>query len=181
MEVDIDGVPYTMQSTGGTNYSAGVTYKYTTSSLSIGEHYYRYRVDDGSGVAVYEGSVKPWITPITLTGSSVTPTSGTSSTSFTFSTKYANANGNAPTQALVYVDNVGHAMTLISGSYSTGALYQATFTLSASKHSFYFVFADSHTSWADPFAPGTYAGPNVGASAQPVSPGTIIGVDYDEG
>jgi hypothetical protein len=184
VDVDVDGVPHAMQSSGGTDYTAGVNYTYTTSSLSQGEHYYRFRVNDGSGVAIYEGNVKPWITPIMLTGSSVTPTSGNTSTSFTFSTTYTNVNGNAPTLAMVYVDNTGHPMTLVSGSYRMGALYHATFTLSASKHSFYFVFADSNTSWADPFAPSSYAGPNVGANAQPVAPGTIInGMNdgYDEG
>ncbi len=184
VEVDIDGIPHAMKSSGGTNYQSGVNYTYTTSSLTVGEHYYRFRVDDGSGVAIYEGNVKPWITPIMLTGSAVTPTSGTSSTSFTFSTTYTNFNGNAPTQAMVYVDNVGYAMTLISGSYSTGALYQTTITLPAGNHTFYFVFADSNTSWADPFAPSIYAGPNVGANAQSVASGTIFGGindGYDEG
>jgi phospholipase C len=186
MEVDVDGVPHAMQSTGGTNYQAGVNYSYTANSLSMGEHYYRFRVNDGSGIANFEGSVKPWITPITLTGSSVTPTSGTSSTSFTFSTTYTNVNGNAPTQASVYVDGVAYPMTLVSGSYSAGALYQATTTLSQGKHTFYFVFADSNSGWADPFAPDAYAGPDVGTNAQPVAPGTVLGGDddgngYDEG
>src|SRR5258706_2365944 len=35
-EINIDGVPHTMVSTGGTNYKAGVAYKFTTSSLSVG-------------------------------------------------------------------------------------------------------------------------------------------------
>ncbi|HEY6542856.1 MAG TPA: alkaline phosphatase family protein, partial [Ktedonobacteraceae bacterium] len=47
-EIDVDGVPHTMVSTGGTNYKAGVVYKFTTSSLSEGVHYYRFRFDDGS-------------------------------------------------------------------------------------------------------------------------------------
>ena len=181
VDVDVDGVPHAMQSSGGTNYVAGVNYTYTTSSLSIGEHYYRFRIDDGSGVAIFEGSVKPWISPIILTSSSVSPTSGNSSTPFTFSITYTNVNGDAPTQAMVYVDNTGYPMTLVSGSYSTGALYQATITLLTGKHSFYFVFAGSNTSWADPFAPTSYAGPDVGAAAQSVPPGSIISNGWAEG
>jgi monofunctional chorismate mutase len=84
--VDIDGVPFTMTSTGGTNYSKGVTYTYTTSSLSVGDHWYRYRFDDstdGSDLAIYEGSVKPQITIMSLSHSSVTPTSGSGTAVFT--------------------------------------------------------------------------------------------------
>jgi hypothetical protein len=65
-------------------------------------------------------------------------------------------------------------MQLVSGSYSTGAVFQAQTTLPAGKHAFFFVFGDSLTSWADPFNPQVYAGPNVGANAQPVPAGTII-------
>ena len=183
MVVDVDGVTHALQKTsGGTNYLKGVNYAYTTTSLSVGEHYYRFRVNDGSGVGIYEGTVKPWITQITLTSSSVSPTSGSNSTQFTFSTTYTNSNGNAPVQAMVYVDNVGHSMALISGSYSSGALYQTSLTLATGNHTYYFVFADSYTSWADPFMPGVYAGPTTGAVPQ-VAPGTIIGANdgYDEG
>lgn len=146
-------------SMSGNNYLAGVNYSYTASSLSVGEYYYRFRVDDGSGVAIFEEGVKPWITPITLTGSSVSSTSGNSSTPFTFSTTYTNANGNAPAQSDLYVDKAAYPMTLVSGSFTTEALYQSTITLPSGNHSFYFVFSDPNTTWADPFAPGSYAGP----------------------
>ncbi|HZS77019.1 MAG TPA: alkaline phosphatase family protein [Ktedonobacteraceae bacterium] len=174
-EVDIDGVAHTMQKTSGTSYKIGVTYTYTT-TLPVGEHYYRYRFSDGSsyGTATYEGTTKPVVSAMLLTGSGVSPTSGNSTTVFTFKTTYTDTSGLAPTQATLYVDSTAYPMKLVSGSYSTGALFQVQTTLPAGNHTFYFTFSDGQTSWADPFAPSTYAGPNVGAGAKPVAPGTII-------
>lgn len=179
-EVDIDDVPYAMQSTGGTNYKTGVTYKLTISTLAVGEHYYRFRFDDGSGVFVDERSSSPWVTPLTLAQASVSPTSGPSTTPFTFQTTYADGAGETPTQALLYVDNQSYPMTYISGSFSTGALYQVTTTLPVGNHTFFFVFADSQSSWANPIAPATFAGPNVGPTASPVAPGTLVMPSHDD-
>jgi hypothetical protein len=176
-DVDIDGVPFTMTSTGGTDYKKGVTYTYTTSSLSVGDHWYRYRFDDstdGSDMAIYEGSVKPQITTMLLSQSSVAPTSGSSSTVFTFQTTYTNSTNVAPVQALVYVDKTSYPMSLVSGSYNTGALYQLQTTLPSGNHTFFFVFNTNQTAWADPFAPAVYQGPNIGASAKSIKPGTFI-------
>ena len=61
-------------------------------------------------------------------------------------------------------------MKRVSGSYGTGAIYQVKATLPTGNYTFYFVFADPESSWADPIAPITYAGPVVGAAAQTVNP-----------
>src|SRR5207302_3671302 len=113
-DVVIDGTPYAMTSTGGNNYKKGVTYVYKTNTLAIGEHHHGFRFDDGSGVAINDGSDIPLITPITLTQSSVNPTSGNSSTPFTFSTTYTNVEGNAPTSLLLNVDSTSYPMSCIS-------------------------------------------------------------------
>ncbi|GAC1384512.1 MAG: hypothetical protein NVS4B7_16730 [Ktedonobacteraceae bacterium] len=177
-KVDIDGTAFDMQPKGK-NYQGGVVYSYTTASLSVGTHYYRFRFDDGSGVAIYEGMDNPIIAPLLLSNSALNPTLGTSTTTFTFQTTYTDAAGTAPTRAMLYVDNVGYPMQYISGSYSTGALFQVQTTLPNGSHSFTFVFADAQSSWADPFAPTTYAGPNVGANAKAVQPGTLIIPSHD--
>jgi len=177
-KVDIDGTSFDMQPKGK-SYQTGVVYSYTTSSLSVGTHYYRFRFDDGSGVAIYEGMDSPIVAPILLSSSSVTPTAGTSTTVFTFQTTYIDAAGAAPKRAMLYVDNVGYPMQHISGAYNTGALFQVQTTLPTGSHSFAFVFADAQSSWADPFAPIVYAGPNVGANASPVPPGTLIVPSHD--
>jgi phospholipase C len=172
-EVDIDGTPHTMQSNGKTTYKTGVKYTFATSALPTGEHYVRFRFDDGSGPQVLEGAVSVQVTPLLLTQSSVSPTTGTSSTLFTFSTTHTDSTGASPTQAMLYVDNTGYTMSLMSGMPDTGALYQVSMTLPTGNHTFAFVFADSQSSWADPFAPSVYAGPNIGLNVKGVKPGTI--------
>jgi len=178
-QILIDQVPHTLTSTGGTNYAKGVTYTYSTNSLSVGEHTFRYTFDDstnGSDRVTYNGSTDPFITPVNLTKSSISPTSGTTSTQFTFQTTYWNAAGNAPTQALLYVDSTPYTMSCVSNcsSYSTGAVFQVSTTLPAGKHTFSFVFGDGQSAWADPTGPGVYSGPNVGIKATAVPAGTII-------
>src|SRR5207302_7442629 len=126
-----------------------------------------------------EGYDHPNVTPLVLSSSSVTPTAGSASTVFTFLTTYQEANGAMPASAFVYVDTVAYPMQYISGNITTGPLFQATTTLPTGNHTFAFVFSDTLTSWADPFAPTFYAGPNVGAGAQPVKPGTVIYPSHD--
>ena len=65
-------------------------------------------------------------------------------------------------------------MSHVSGTYSTGALYQVTTTLPTGKHTYSFVFGDGQSAWADPTGPGVYSGPNVAAMAAAVPAGTII-------
>ena len=52
------------------------------------------------------------------------------------------------------------------------------------KYPFSFVFIDfamkPTASWSDPFGPSSYAGPSVGANAQPVAPGTIVSPSHDD-
>lgn len=179
-EVFIDGIPHTMVSTGGTDYVHGVAYTYTATSLSQGQHYTVFHFDDGSGPAIYPGKMIPQITPVFVSNTSVTPTSGTASTMFTFQTTFSDASGTAPAQATLYVDTTTYPMSYVSGSYSTGALFQVQTTLPAGNHTFFVVFSDSTSSWGDPMArkgKAAYKGPNVGANPQPVVPGTIIITD----
>lgn len=167
-EVDIDSVPYIMQSNGGTNYKTGVKYSYTIPSLSMGSHYYRFIFDDGSGPAKYEGVENPNITSILLSHSSISTPSGDTTTQFTYQTTYAEVSGQAPINAQVFIDGISYVMNAISGSFTTGELFQYTTTLPIGTHSFYFVFSDSQTSWPDPFDPNTYLGPTVVASGAAV-------------
>lgn len=180
-EVDVDGNRFTMTSNGGTNYAKGVIYTYSTNKLAAGVHYVRVNFDDGSGASPREVGQYPVITPITLTQSTVNPTSGNGSTAYTYQTTYTDASGQAPTQALLYVDKTtSYPMTHISGSYTSGAVYQANITLSTGNHSFFFVFSDSQSTWADPLTPNVYAGPNVSVNAMPIPHGTLIGPSHDE-
>jgi len=174
-QIIIDGVAHNMHLSSGTNYVNGVHYSYTTSFSTPGIHYAIYRFDDGSGPASYPGRIVPLITPINLPTQSITPASGTSSTVFTFQTTYISSTGSAPTQADVYIDGVAHSMTLVSGSYSSGAVFQAQTTLAVGNHTYYFVFSDGSSSWANPMNPAVFAGPTIGAIHSSGVPGTLIG------
>ncbi len=173
-EIDLDGQTFPMTSNGSTDFAHGVVYSYTTSTLGAGEHHFRYNFDDGSGVLVTDGADEPDVTPIFLTGSTVSPTTGTTSTLFTFQTTYTASDGSAPTVAQVYVDGTAYPMTSVAGSYATGALFQAVTTLPTGKHSFYFVFATASDRWVDPRQPIVYAGPNVGSGAVAPPPQRLI-------
>jgi phospholipase C len=153
-QLQLDGITYFMTPSGPLNYSAGVTYSYVTSSLSVGVHFFRFLFDDGAGPWVLEGSDTPVISPITITGDGVSPATGTASTSFTFSATYTSADGTDPTNgALVYIDNVSHPMTYMSGTNSAGAVYQYATTLSTGTHTYFFYFANATNFWANPRYP----------------------------
>ncbi len=168
-EVDVDGVPHTMQLTAGTNYTKGVTYTYTTTSLSIGVHYFRMKFDDGSGAAIYQGNPAPTITPITLTQSSAS----SSGSVYTFQTTYTDTGGLAPEQASVYVNWKQYSMSRVSGSYSAGAVFQSQVTLPSQCSTFFFIFSDGQSSWTDPLAtsyPCPAAGKTFRSSSIPLPP-----------
>jgi hypothetical protein len=181
MEVDIGGVKHVM-SGSGTAYKQSVNFTYSEQENVPGELYYRFVFDDGSGPwYVEDGLVTK--TPVLLKNTSVTPTTGTSTTLFTFSTTYSEWQNSAPTSAQLFIDTTAYPMMYVSGQYNTGALFQYSTQLPVGNHTFYVVFSDGNSSWADPFAPATYQGPNVGTSAHPatpVQPGTILTPSHDD-
>jgi len=180
-EVDIGGVKHIMTG-NGTNYVKGVKFTYSEVENTPGELYRRYVFDDGSGPWADESGI--FInTPVLLSKTSVTPTTGINTTLFTFSTTYSQWQNFAPANAQLFIDNTAYSMKYTSGSYSTGALFQYSTVLPVGNHTFYVVFSDGQSFWADPFAPATYAGPNVGMvrhPAQPIIPGTILIPSHDQ-
>ena len=82
--------------------------------------------------------------------------------------------------AMLYVDNKGYPMSCVSGcsNYSSGAVFQVQTTLPLGSHTYYFVFADDQSSWADPLNPVTYKGPNIGSNAKHIVPGTLVVPGY---
>lgn len=173
-EVDLGGVPHAMTARG-TGYTTGVTYTYTTSSLPVGRTYARFIFDDGSGPAIYEGDSLPRVTPISITGS-VTPMSGTATTTFTYQATYTNTAGRSAKVAQVCIDGTCRPMTWVSGSPSTGSIFRYTTRLAVGKHTYAFLFADGTTSWTQPTSPSVASGPSIGASAiaDASATGTII-------
>ena len=94
----------------------------------------------------------------------MSPTSGTASTQFTFSTVYFGQN--KATACDVVIDGTAHPLTFQSGSPATGALYSATMTLPAGTHSFAFYVTDGTNYWGDPPNDGIYTGLVVTAAKQ---------------
>src|SRR5579859_1035802 len=123
-DIIIDSVQHHMTKSGtGNNYAAGVSYTYSTNALAIGTHFLRFKFDDGSGAVLYNGSLGPVVTPLKLTQSSA---SSSGSGTYTFQTTYTETGGQAPTQALLYVDNQAYQMSCNTNcSYGTGAVFQA--------------------------------------------------------
>ena len=155
-EVNIDGVTYPLTPKNGSSQ----VFEYTTEELSTGFHRYRLLVSDGTAVGIYDGLATPFISRFLLSSGAVTPTSGTVSTAFVFSVVYQHSSGIAPQFARVYVDGVAHRMKA-AGSAGSGVLYTATLSLPVGNHSYFFVFNDGTTSFAEPVGPSFIEGPTV--------------------
>ena len=159
VQIDIDNNIHPLSAVKGTA-STGIHYQYTTPHLTQGTHYFQLQFDDGSGLRTQqEYSVD--VTPIYLKNSSVTPTSGTQSTNFTFSTVYTGPD--PATQVDVVVDGTSHPMSLVSGNPTTGATYSATLSLPSGAHNYAFFATDGTNDWSDPPTPGLYSGLAVSA------------------
>lgn len=176
-DIIIDSVAHQMTKSGtGTNYAAGVTYTYSNNGLAVGTHFLRFKFDDGSGPVVYNGTLEPTITPITLTNSSVANSGGGK---YTFQTTYSETSGQAPTQAMFYVDGKGYQMSCGGNcTYDTGAVFKMQVQLATGAHTYFFVFSDPQGSnhvastWADPLAPGYYQF-NAAANASATKVGAV--------
>jgi phospholipase C len=159
-EVQIDGLSFPLVRTSKKN-SHHETYEYTTTDLTEGFHYYRYIISDGDATGIYERELTPVILPFSLSGGTVSPSTGDTTTTFVFSVTFTHAAGLEPVSALVYVDNDPYPVTLQSGTPQTGAVFDVSMTLASGGHEFYFVFNDGQTSNALPIGPAVMKGPNV--------------------
>ena len=104
--------------------------------------------------------------PPTLSNGYVTPSSGDTSTTFDYYVTYTDSEDDEPTTKYVYVDGSPQTMTKISGSYTSGATFKYSTTLSAGSHNYYFYFDDGcgHTERLP--TSGTRSGPTVGIPSQ---------------
>jgi hypothetical protein len=98
--------------------------------------------------------------PPVLSNPQVNPAVGAIGDTFGFLVYYNDQDGDTPSIKDVYIDGGAHAMSLMSGSVSSG-WYSYDTALAAGSHSHYFSFRDSRGSTArDPIA-GTFSGPEV--------------------
>ena len=106
--------------------------------------------------------------PPTLNDGYVSPSSGDTSTTFSYYVTYSDTEGDAPTTKYVYVDGSPYTMVKISGDYVSGAVFKYSTTLSAGSHNYYFYFEDSvHGHAVRLPTTGTYSGPNVSPPPAP--------------
>ncbi|MHA1347894.1 MAG: fibronectin type III domain-containing protein, partial [Candidatus Heimdallarchaeaceae archaeon] len=87
----------------------------------------------------------------------VSPTSGDTSTDFTYSVYYYDADGDSPAISYVNIDGTDYSMSLSSG-YSADGTYFYTTHLSAGSHNYYFIFSDGKQEIKFP-GTGSYSGP----------------------
>jgi len=84
--------------------------------------------------------------PPSLTSPRVYPEAGTADSTYTFEVTYTDADGNAPTTARVYIDNVGYDMTEVGSDYENGALFRFVTDLEIGAFFHYFSFNDGYHS-----------------------------------
>jgi phospholipase C len=184
----IDGQSHPMSILSGSNPATGIVYDYTSSTFSQGNHYFQFEFDDGSGAGLQDFQEYAFdVTPIVLRGSGVSPTSGTTTTPFTFSTTYYGVN--APSEVGVVLDqSTTYPMSYVSGTPSTGEKYSTTVELPAGSHKFAFFATDGTNDWSWPKPPGTYHGLTVTTAGKPLIHSTITApspnqarYSYDDG
>lgn len=140
----------------------------TTASSTPGTNNYSTRF---AGDELYFSSESPSV-PVTispvnqapaLSSSSVSPTSGAAGTDFVFEVTYADADGDSPAYIKLYIDNTEYMMDLVSGDYTTGALYRYTWSPTSADigmHNYHFETSDDIDTDREPIT-GTYSGPEV--------------------
>ncbi len=143
----IDGVAHEMTSADAT-YSDGAIFQ-VSKVLNAGTHQYYFVFSDGKttvrlpAAGNFTGpTVTTYDNPPVLSGCVVTPQTGDTSTTFTFSATYTDAENCAPTIRSVYIDGVPSVMSSLDTTYADGAAFTYSTTLSEGSHSFYFYFCD---------------------------------------
>jgi len=110
-------------------------------------------------------------TPPALTLGKVVPTTGSSTTLFTFSVRYTDTDGlkgQAPEYSRLILDGRAEALTSKAGSYKEGVTYEAQMNLANGVHKFYFEASDG-AGYAV-FDAGTPSSRSSGAPIAPITP-----------
>ncbi|MEM2900585.1 MAG: hypothetical protein QXT63_07315, partial [Thermoplasmata archaeon] len=164
--VYIDGIAHDM-GTSDFTYNDGSVFTVSKVLTTTGTHQYYFLFSDGKttvrlpAAGNFSGPVVETQTyPPVLSGCIVSPQSGDTSTVFTFSATYTDQENTAPTLRSVYIDGSPYLMTSTDNTYSDGAQYTYSTTLSAGTHNYYFLFSDGTYTVRYPET-GTISGPTV--------------------
>lgn len=161
VKVYVDGTGYDMTKILG-DYTSGATYQFLTATLSKGSHSYYFSASDGTSAATSSSASGPTVgVPPSLASGSVSPSSGSVGSTFTYDVTYTDADGDAPSYIKVYIDGSAYDMTKIGGTYTAGATYRyTTSSLSTGSHTYYFTTSDGTDTDRLPSS-GTSSGPTV--------------------
>ncbi len=161
--VYIDGNAHIMALSSGTESNG--TYTFST-TLPPGTHAYYFSFSDGKGgsarLPVIDSYAGPFVnhSPV-LAGASVSPGSGTTSQTFTYSIHYSDPDGQAPSTRYVYIDGTPHDMTFASGASLSNGIYTFQTSLGPGSHTYYFLFSDGNGGSARQPGTGVFSGPLV--------------------
>jgi hypothetical protein len=181
--VRIDGTAHTMSTDSVGPWDAWVTFYYET-ALPVGDdHRFYFEFSDGEDPVRlpletdspnwFPGPlvVRPNVAPV-LASEAVDPTEGNRSTTFTFTVVYSDADGDAPTTSLLYLDGEPVLMDATTSDHVNGTAFTLSTSLGLGSHQFYFVFNDSKAKVRHPLM-GLFEGPivvNLGPLAGIVTP-----------
>lgn len=98
--------------------------------------------------------------PVVLASPTLDPTSGLTTTTYTFTVTYSQEWGKAAYRSYLYLDGRAKVMQLVSGEPYTGAVYRYTATLAAGTHKYYFSLSDGKYARRLPTS-GSFVGPVV--------------------
>ncbi|ABE53002.1 S-layer protein domain-containing protein [Methanococcoides burtonii] len=154
--VSIDGANYTMTATdaGDITTTDGKTYSYSNSGFSTATHSYQFFASDGT-VAVGPSSAGTFVVNNnpTLTVDSVSPTSGTVATIFTFNVTYTDGDNEFPSPINVFINGTSYAMNQVDASdtnVTDGKLYSYTKGgFPVATHNYQFKASDGNVSASD--------------------------------
>ncbi len=173
VKVFVDGVPHEMSLYSGTKVNG--TYAYHT-MLPAGPHAYYFMAKDGDGDCASlpaAGFIRgPEVmtaenTPPALLDERHEPKAGGSRNGWGFRTKYTflvhynDVDYDAPSLALIYIDNVPHAMKRISGNSANGLYSFTSGEFLSNMHTYYYYFEDGRGASVRLPAVGVFHGPVV--------------------
>ncbi len=148
VKVFVDGVGHEMALHSGSRLNG--TYHYQT-MLPEGPHAYYFMAMDGDGDCMSlpaQGFIRgPEVvaqpnTPPSLIEQRIEPPTGGTASRYAFLVHYTDVDGDDPPTALIYIDNVPHAMTQVKGEDGNGLYSYIGHLFLSNMHSYYFYFED---------------------------------------